>query len=95
MNPIHVYIVKCSDGLFYTGVTNNLNRRIIEHNAGEDPRAFTYRRRPLKLVFSESFSDPIRAFQLEKQIKGWSRRKKQALIDRNWELLIEDSKRKK
>ncbi len=90
-----VYIVRCSDGLYYTGVTNDLSRRIQEHNSDLNPRSFTYRRRPVELLFYETFTDPHSAFRLEKQIKGWSRRKKEALIDQDWDKLVEFSKNNK
>jgi putative endonuclease len=73
-------------------VTDNLDRRIQEHNAGIDKRAYTYRRRPVELLYSEKFSDPYMAFRLEKQIKGWSRRKKEALIEGDFENLVEYSR---
>ena len=63
-----------------------------EHNAGIDKRAYTYRRRPVKLLFYEEFSDPYTAFRLEKQIKGWSRKKKEALIAGDFDKLVEYSK---
>ena len=92
MKEFFVYIVECSDGLYYTGVTSDLDKRISEHNAGIDNRAFTFRRRPVELLFYETYSDPYTAFRVEKQIKGWSRRKKKALIDQDWDRLIEYSK---
>ena len=92
MKEFFVYIVECSDGLFYTGVTLDLDKRIKEPNAGIDNRAFTFRRRPVELLFCETYGDPDSAFRVEKQIKGWSRRKKKALIDRNWDSLVEYSR---
>ncbi len=89
---LYVYILECSDSSYYTGVTNNLDRRIAEHNEGTNPKAYTYRRRPVKLVYSSGFTDPYQAFEFEKQIKGWSRNKKKALIDENWDLLVKLSK---
>ncbi|WKZ61243.1 MAG: GIY-YIG nuclease family protein [Cyclobacteriaceae bacterium] len=82
-----VYIVECSDGLYYTGVTNNLDRRIWEHNEGIDPKSFTYNRRPVLLKYYEYFSDINQAISWEKQLKGWSRKKKEALFDRDWDKL--------
>ncbi|MCF8405551.1 MAG: GIY-YIG nuclease family protein [Bacteroidales bacterium] len=89
-----VYILQCSDGSFYTGITNNLERRVAEHNEGINPKAYTFRRRPVKLVYFEDHSDPYYAISREKQIKGWSRRKKIAMIEGNWHLLPELSKSK-
>lgn len=91
---LFVYIVECSDGSFYTGVTNDLDRRIAEHNDGHNPKAFTYRRRPVTLVYHEDHSDPYYAISREKQIKGWSRKKKIAMIKGEWEKLPELSKSK-
>ncbi len=91
---IYVYIAECSDNSYYTGVTNNLDKRLSEHNEGVDPKSYTYPRRPVKIVFSEEFSEPIDAISAEKQIKGWSRKKKKALIDRDYEELVKLSKSK-
>ena len=51
-----VYIVKCKDGKYYTGVTNNLDRRLKEHNEGLNPKCYTYERRPVELMYEEHFS---------------------------------------
>lgn len=87
MKLFHVYIVKCRDESYYTGITNDINRRIEEHNEGISPDSYTFIRRPVELVFYETFSDFHIAEQWEKKIKGWSRKKKEALIERNWEKL--------
>ena len=84
MKTFYVYIVKCDDNTFYTGITNDLQKRIAEHNAGIDQKSYTYTRRPVKLVFSQFFHEPDQAVTAEKQIKGWSRKKKEALIQGNW-----------
>ena len=89
---IFLYILKCKDNSYYVGVTNNVERRILEHNLGENPRSYTYKRRPVELVFHESFSDPYVAFQRETQIKGWSRKKKEALINGDFDNLVALSK---
>jgi putative endonuclease len=94
MKTMWVYIVECSDGLYYTGVTNDVERRVQEHNEGLDTRSFTYRRRPIILKFANQFNDPIQAIEFEKQVKGWSRKKKQAIIEEKWELLPGFSKSK-
>ncbi|MBL0047416.1 MAG: GIY-YIG nuclease family protein [Bacteroidetes bacterium] len=83
------YILECADKSYYTGITNDIDRRIAEHNEGENPSAYTYSRRPVKLVYLEQFFDPSTAIELEKQIKGWSRKKKDALIANNWDKLKE------
>ncbi|WP_372757793.1 GIY-YIG nuclease family protein [Mariniflexile sp.] len=92
MKNYFVYIVKCHDDSFYTGLTNNLERRLFEHNEGIDEYAYTFQRRPVALVWVEIFSDPNQAIAIEKKIKGWSRRKKQALIDEDWDKLVAYSK---
>ena len=79
-----VYIVECADGMYYTGVTNNLERRIWEHNEGVDIGIFTYSRRPVVLRYYEYFSDINNAISWEKQLKGWSRKKKEALFEQDW-----------
>lgn len=87
-----VYIVRCFDGSYYTGVTNNLEKRISEHNAGSNPKHYTYKRRPFMLLFSQMFSDPREAIAAEKQIKGWRREKKEALINKDYEILTKLAK---
>lgn len=87
-----VYILKCNDNSFYTGITNNLERRLFEHYTGMDKYAYTFQRRPVVLVWFEMFTDPTQAIMMEKRIKGWSRRKKQALIDEDWDNLVKYSK---
>ncbi len=86
---MYVYIVKCCDNSYYTGVTKDLNKRLSEHNSGMDAACYTYTRRPVQLVFCQEFADPNEAIKAEKQIKGWSRKKKEALIQRNWQKLKE------
>ena len=92
MKKYFVYILSCSDNSFYTGITNDLERRFGEHQTGIDPKCYTYSRRPLKLVFNQDFADVREAISFEKQVKGWSRKKKIALIKNNWESLRELAK---
>lgn len=73
------YIFQCSDGMYYTGITWNLKRRVSEHNTGIKT-SIQPSRRPVKLVYWERFSDRILAAKKEKQIKGFSRLKKEKLI---------------
>jgi putative endonuclease len=87
MRTYYVYILQCRDGLYYTGITNNISGRVDDHQTGVDPKCFTFRRRPVKLVYSTEFSNPEIAIEVEKQIKGWSRKKKEALINENWDEL--------
>ncbi|MDX2003433.1 MAG: GIY-YIG nuclease family protein, partial [Chitinophagales bacterium] len=73
------------DGSYYVGITNDIVRRLYEHNSSRDEKSYTYRLRPVYLVFYQEAPDPNQAIALEKQIKGWTRKKKEALIKRNWE----------
>ena len=80
-----LYMLECSDGSFYTSTTRtDVETRVGQHNAGMHPQAYTLERRPVKLVFSEHFPNITDAIAVERQVKGWSRRKKQALIARRW-----------
>ena len=88
----YIYILQCRDNSFYIGITNNLEKRIYEHQEGFDVNCYTYTRRPLKYFYSECFNDVHEALLREKQIKGWSRKKKKALINENWNKLIELSR---
>ncbi len=75
----HVYILRCADGSYYTGSTHNLERRLAEHDTGQGAH-YTARRLPIALVFAEPYDRVEDAFRREKQIQGWSRAKKDALI---------------
>jgi putative endonuclease len=92
MKKYYVYIVECSDSSYYTGVTNNIERRIAEHNEGIDPKSYTYQRRPVKLLWFTDTNDVNYAILREKQIKGWTRKKKEALIESRFDDLIKLSK---
>ncbi|MBS1520294.1 MAG: GIY-YIG nuclease family protein [Bacteroidetes bacterium] len=92
MKQYFVYILLCSDNSYYTGITNNMERRFAEHETGENPNCYTHKRRPLQLVFCERFTDVNQAIAFEKQVKGWRRAKKEALINGNWDLLPKLSK---
>jgi predicted GIY-YIG superfamily endonuclease len=81
-----VYILRCADGLYYTGHTDNLEQRVGQHRQGEIP-GFTATRRPVRLVFSQDFGTREEALTAELQIKPWSRKKKEALIRGDWEML--------
>jgi putative endonuclease len=87
MKQYFVYILLCADGSYYTGVTNNIDRRFYEHQSGEYPKAYTFKRRPVKLVFCENFADINQAIAFEKQVKGWRREKKEAIINDRWDML--------
>ena len=94
MKSYYVYILLCNDDSYYTGITNDLDRRIYEHETGYNINCYTYKRRPIKLVFNEMFSDVNQAIAFEKQVKGWRRAKKEAIINGDWHLLPELSKKK-
>ena len=79
-------LLRCNDGSFYAGHTDNLDSRIAQHQSGA-MGGYTAQRLPLTLVWSETFETREAALAAERQIKGWSRAKKQALIDGNWDLL--------
>ena len=80
----HAYILLCSDGSYYTGHTDDLQRRIAAHHAAQ-VKGYTQTRRPLRLVWSQEFPTRHEALAAERQIKGWSRAKKEAMIDGRWD----------
>ena len=81
MRTYYVYILLCSDNSFYTGMTSDLERRLVIHKSGRKQGSYTSSRLPVELKWYLECSDPRDAIQYEKKVKGWSRRKKQALID--------------
>jgi len=82
MQPFfYVYILKCNDDTYYTGITNDVFRRLNEHQSGKYFGSYTYFRLPVELVYYESFTDPETAIHFEKKIKKWSKAKKEALIN--------------
>ncbi len=95
MDRYTVYILLCRDQSYYTGITNDVESRVFNHQTGADTKAYTYRRRPVRLVFQLHFHDVNQAIAFEKQVKGWRREKKEALINGRWDLLPELSKRYK
>jgi len=78
-----VYILRCADNSYYTGHTDNLEQRIARHAAGEI-EGYTSMRLPVTVVFSEEFPTREEALACERQIKGWSRKKKEALMRGDW-----------
>ncbi|QCX39012.1 GIY-YIG nuclease family protein [Aureibaculum algae] len=89
-----VYILKCNDDSYYTGVTSDLTKRLFQHENGVFKDSYTFQRRPVVLVFYAEFTDINLAIVTEKQIKKWSRAKKEALINDEYELLINLAKKK-
>ncbi len=87
MKTYFVYILKCNDGLLYTGLTNNLSRRLEEHQLGKNKTSFTFKRRPVTLIWYQMFNDIAQAILIEKQIKKWSSKKKWALANDDEKML--------
>jgi putative endonuclease len=80
------YMLRCGDGRYYTGHTDDLEQRIGQHQSGRGSD-FTRRRPPVSLVWSETFSSRIEALEAERIVGGWSRAKKEALIAGDWSLV--------
>jgi predicted GIY-YIG superfamily endonuclease len=80
------YMLHCADRSFYVGHSDNLEQRIAQHESGEIP-GYTQTRLPIKLVWSQAFGTRMEALEAERQIKGWSRAKKLALIREDWTLI--------
>ena len=78
-----VYMLLCGDGSYYVGQTDDLERRMAQHSSSEFG-GYTAERHPLQLVFAEAFPSRDDALNRERQLKGWSRRKKEALIAGDW-----------
>ena len=82
----HIYILKCSDDSYYVGRSSNVENRIIEHNQGKGCD-YTAQRRPVELLYVESFDSLDAACNAEQKLKGWSRRKKEAYMKGDWNTL--------
>jgi putative endonuclease len=88
MRPLYiVYILECADGRLYIGITNNLERRLFEHNSAANSQSWTARRLPVKVVYYEQYKYVNDAIAREKQLKRWSLAKKRALINGEFERL--------
>ena len=85
------YMLHCNGGAFYLGHTDDLERRIAEHEQGTRP-GFTRDHLPVQLVWSETFETRAEALAMERRIKGWSRAKKMALIRGDWERIAQLSR---
>lgn len=88
MKAFWVYILRCADGSYYTGHTDDLEHRLAQHLHGELPTCYTFHRRPVTLVFSQAHATRNEALSAERQIKGWTRRKKEALMRGDWGELV-------
>ncbi|HYG47441.1 MAG TPA: TrmH family RNA methyltransferase [Allosphingosinicella sp.] len=82
------YILRCSNGVYYTGHTDDIDRRVAEHQSGAI-RGYTYDKRPVEFMWAEEFPTRAEALEAELRVKGWSRAKKEALIAGNWKRLSE------
>ncbi|WP_316850426.1 GIY-YIG nuclease family protein [Pedobacter agri] len=90
-----LYILECSDKSYYVGVTNDLEIRIDQHSSGENTSSFTFTRRPVVLKYYKRFDQIEHAIEFEKQVKGWSRKKKEALFSEDWDEIVRLSNFKK
>ncbi|HEU0311153.1 MAG TPA: GIY-YIG nuclease family protein [Sphingomicrobium sp.] len=82
----YAYMLRCSDGSYYVGHTDDLEARFGAHQSGLLP-GYTQKRRPVELVWHQNFPERDQAFAAERQIKGWTRAKKEALIRGDWEAI--------
>jgi putative endonuclease len=88
----YMYILLCADGTYYTGSTKDLEKRLQEHKSGHGAE-YTSGRLPVQLLYYEEYSKISDAFKREKQIQGWSRKKKQALMEQNIKELSKAAKK--
>jgi len=85
MDGAYVYLLECRDGSLYCGSTRGeIDTRLSEHQNGLFEDSYTYRRRPVKLLWCEHFANIADAVDCERRLKGWSRAKKLAMIEQNW-----------
>jgi tRNA/rRNA methyltransferase len=88
----YTYLLRCADGHYYAGHTDDLDACIAQHQSGAIP-GYTQKRRPVQLIWADRFPDRDSAFAAERQIKGWSRAKKEALVRGDWGALKELAKK--
>ncbi|MFH1254703.1 MAG: GIY-YIG nuclease family protein [bacterium] len=91
----YVYILRCNDGSYYTGHTDNIEARVSQHQQSLIKDCYTITRLPVTIVFVQQFFSREAAFIAERKIKGWSRRKKEALMKGDWKEIIRLSNEKK
>ncbi len=84
MRKYFVYMLRCFDGAFYVGVTNNVERRFFEHCQGINPDCYTFTRRPLLVEYVGEFERINDAIDFEKKLKSWSHKKKRAFAQKKW-----------
>jgi tRNA/rRNA methyltransferase len=80
------YILRCADSSYYVGHSDNLEARVAAHQSGII-EGYTQKRRPVTLIWSQEFAERDEAFRAERQIKGWSRAKKEALVRGDWDAI--------
>ena len=92
---VYVYMLRCADGSYYVGSAtgDDLAQRVDQHNAGSH-KGYTFSRRPVVLVWSEYFERITDGIAAERQLKGWSRAKKEALLRSDWTKVTELSRRR-
>jgi len=88
-NHFYLYILKCINGAYYVGHTDNIDQRMSENNLGLIGNCYTKNKRPVELVFLQDFPTRDAAFHAERQVKGWSRKKKEAFMEGNWDKIRE------
>jgi predicted GIY-YIG superfamily endonuclease len=95
MQPFYLYIFKCANGAFYIGHTDDIDRRLDQHmTKNPELDSYVFRHLPCELVFAECFDSRAEAFEAERRIKKWTRRKKESLIKKDWEGLCILAKKK-
>ena len=94
MKRYYVYILHCADDTYYTGISNNIELRLSQHQNGTNKDSYTFSRRPVELKWFEEYGDVNLAISTEKKIKKWSKAKKLALINGQFEKLKGLSKKK-
>lgn len=94
MKRSYVYILKCFNNSYYTGVSSNLTQRLFQHETGFYPECYTASKSPVELVYYCEFTDINFAIDIEKKIKKWSRAKKEALINEEHDKLPNLAKKK-
>ena len=95
MSDFFVYMLLCSDGSYYVGHTDNVEKRVSEHEQGIYRCCYTKSRLPVKVVFVQRCATRHEAFVAERQIKKWSRAKKEALSEFDWKRISDLSQRRK
>ena len=94
INYFYMYMLKCSDGSYYVGHTDNIEARVSQHKHGLIENCYTSTRLPVEVVFVQNFGTREEAFAAERRIKKWSRKKKEALITQDWQLISLLAKKK-